>query len=53
MQILIISMLIHCGRKDGGCRFYQNALWSEIVQKAKLMSFEEQTEDNRLFSHFC
>ena len=37
-------------KKDGGCRFYQNALRSEIVQKGELTSFEEQTEHNRLFS---
>ena len=37
----------------GGCRFYQNALRSEIVKKCKLTSFEEQIEDNRLFSHLC
>ena len=38
-------------KKDGGCRFYQNALRSEIVQKGELTSFEEQTEHNRLFSY--
>ena len=38
-------------KKDGRCRFYQNALRSEIVQKGALTSFEEQTEHNRLFSY--
>ena len=38
-------------KKDGGCRFYQNALRSEMVQKGELTSFEEQTEHNRLFSY--
>ena len=45
------SRTIRHYKKDGGCRFYQNALRSEIVQKGELTSFEEQTEHNRLFSY--
>ena len=40
-------MSIHHSKKDGGCRFHQHALRSEIVQEGKLVSVGEQTEDNR------
>jgi hypothetical protein len=46
-----VPLSIDHGKKDGGCTFYQNALWSEVVQKSRLTSFEEQTEDIKLFSH--
>ena len=26
-----VLALIHCSKKDGGCRFYENALRSEVV----------------------
>ena len=32
--------LIDNNKKDGGCRFYQNALRSEIVPKGKIKSVE-------------
>jgi hypothetical protein len=38
-------------KKMAACTFYQNALRSEVVQKSRLTSFEEQTEDIKLFSY--
>ena len=40
-------------KKMVACQFYQNALWSEIIEKGTLTSFDEQTEDNGHFSHLC
>ena len=37
-----MEIAIHRSKKDGGCRFYQNAVRSEILQKDDLTSYEEQ-----------
>ena len=53
MTVLRVSWLELTITKEGGCTFYQNRLWSEIVWKNECTSFEGQAKARRLISLLC
>ncbi len=38
LGFLVLALVIDHNERDGGCRFYHNALRSEIIQKRRLIS---------------